>query len=201
MTTFAETGMLTFRTCLMKLEPAARFALCLEANPRFCAVEIQTSRRAKGERKYFVTYLPANPERVEAMVDRQQQARARRADEQEFVFCHDGDHDFYHCHSVASGEVYETTLNSCSCPDHTFRCHSSGLACKHRLALGDHIREERTIRFLPVAVTPENEAFCAVSAARAMRRMRETEEAERRRREEQAEFQRLFGDPNEEWLR
>lgn len=173
METLTTTGMLTFRTKLLELDLAARFALCLQANPRFCAVEIQTSARKKSERKYFVTYLPTNEKRALAMLDRQQEARAKRAAEQEFVFCHDGDHDFYHCHSLGSGEVYETTLNSCSCPDHQFRCQPNGLACKHRLALGDHIREERTVAFQPV---PDLRA-------------------------DQDRFEAIFADPNTEWMR
>lgn len=175
MESFDSTGMLTFRTRLMELEPAARFARCVQANARFGAVEIQTSRRAKGERKFFVTYLPTSEARLEALVDRQQQARAQRAAEQEFVFCHDGDHDFYHCHSLSSGEVYETTLNSCSCPDHTFRCLPNGLACKHSLALADHIREERTTEFKPVTASAHRAA--------------------------QDQFDAIFGDSNEDWLK
>ncbi len=144
---FDMAGKLSFRTRLMEMEPAARFAHCVAGNPRFGAVEIVTSRRAKGERRFYVTYLPTSERRMEALVDRQQSARAKRAAEQEFVFCHDGDHDFFHCHSLSSGEVYETTLASCSCPDHSFRCAPNGLACKHQLALADHLREDRTTEF------------------------------------------------------
>jgi hypothetical protein len=174
-TSFDASGMLTFRTRLMELEPAARFAKCIAANPRFGAVEIVTSRRAKGERRFYVTYLPTNEARLAAIVDRQQSARAKRATEQDFVFCHDGDHDFFHCHSISSGEVYETTLNSCTCPDHTWRCLPNQIACKHSLALADHLREERTTTFKPV--TPSTH------------------------RADQDRFDMIFSDRDQDWLR
>jgi hypothetical protein len=151
MVSFNEMRPPSFRTILMDLEHAARWARCLNANRRFTNAEIQTSPRAKSpEVRYYVTYQPSNERRQAAMLDHQQSARAQRADAQEFTFCHDGDHDFFHCLSHTSGQTYETTLNSCSCPDEQFRCSPNGLACKHRLALASHIRDQRTTEFKPV---------------------------------------------------
>jgi len=159
-------------TKLMDIEHAGRWARCLTANSRFTSVEIQTSRRAKSAHvRYFVTYLPSSASRQTAMLDRQQDARNRRADEQEFTFCHDGDHDFYHCLSHTSGETYDVTLNSCSCPDHQFHCAANGLACKHRLALASALRRGEVGEFetvpAPVAVyvTHENANLCNECAA------------------------------------
>lgn len=153
---FTEMRPPSFRTILLDIEQAGRWARCLAANARFTNVEIQISRRAKSaDVRYFVTWQPASPARQAAMMDRQQNLRARRADEEQFTFCHDGDHDFYHCLSHGSGETYETTLHSCSCPDHSFRCAPNGLACKHQLSLADHIREERTMKFSPVPGTTQ----------------------------------------------
>jgi len=134
----ANDGQLSYRTKLMELPRAAAFARALGANDLFTAVEIETSSRAKSERKYFVTFLPSNPERVQDMLDRQQDARAERAAEQEFTFLldKDGGRPYLLCWSHTSGEVYDVDVHgrSCSCPDHEFRCKPNGLRCKHALA-------------------------------------------------------------------
>lgn len=143
-------GMLQYRTKLLPLERAARFAKCLLANNRCTGVEIQTSKRATSDSRYYVTWLPANPARVEAMLDRQQAARIQRADTQAFTFCRDTEHDFHHCHSHASGEVYEVTLQSCTCPDFERRCAPHGIVCKHVLALASAVRAGQTTEFEPV---------------------------------------------------
>lgn len=136
----AQTGAF-FRTKLMDLARAAAFARCIGANERFAEVTIETSTRAKSERKYFVQFQPASDERKGAILDRQQDARAERAATQGFTFCLDKDagRPFFWCWSHTSGEVYETTQHSCNCPDHDFRCKPNGLSCKHILALDAEI--------------------------------------------------------------
>jgi hypothetical protein len=143
-------GRLSFRTRLLSLNQAAAFARCLGNNARFTSVEIQTSRRATSEKRYFVTWRPANPARVQVMIDRQQDARSRRAEEQGFTVCKDTEHDFWHVHSHSSGEVYETTLEGCSCPDWQFRCKANNLACKHQLAAALAIGRGEVAEFEPV---------------------------------------------------
>jgi len=66
---------LTYRTKLLTLEQAASFARCLSANPLFTEVAIEESTRAKSDRKFFLTYLPTNPERFAAMLGREQDKR------------------------------------------------------------------------------------------------------------------------------
>jgi SWIM zinc finger len=164
---FIEMGRLTFRTRLMEIEKAARFAKCLQANARFTGVEIQTSRRATSEIRYFVTFLPSNPERIQAMLESQQATRAERAESQVFTFCADLDHPFYFCHSAASGEVYETTARSCSCPDAHYRLNGTGLLCKHSIALRHVIARNEVEEFQRVPPRPaENQRtqdrFCEI---------------------------------------
>jgi hypothetical protein len=156
MESITNQGVLSMRTKLMEIERAARFARCLQAYPRFAAVEIETSHRAKSEKRYFVTFLPSNPERLEAMAQRQQDARASRAATQEFTFCLDKDagRAFHWCHSHATGEVYETTRESCSCPDAEYRCKPNGLKCKHQLALERAIQAEATVTFRVIPSRP-----------------------------------------------
>lgn len=123
-----------YRSKLLPLHRAASFARALSANSRFLAVEIQESPRAKGDKRWFVRYLPSNAQRVQAMVDRQQQAREERAAKEPFTFAQDPDHPFLWCHSHSSGEVYEVTARDCSCPDFTFHAKPLGLVCKHIIA-------------------------------------------------------------------
>jgi hypothetical protein len=126
-----------YRTKLLSIEKAGAFARCLMENSRFSDVTIENSPRAKGDRAWFVRFQPANPERIADMLERHQTARARRACEQEFTFCLDKDagRPFFWCWSHASGEVYETTEQSCNCPDSEFRLKGTSLLCKHSLAL------------------------------------------------------------------
>ena len=85
--------------------------------------------------KWFVTFEPTAEARKDAIHACQQDARAQRAAEQEFIFWPDGDKvNVYWCFSVASGETYEVTLGDCSCPDYQFRCQNAGIQCKHMLA-------------------------------------------------------------------
>lgn len=155
-------GELTMRTKLMAFEAATRFARCLSANVRFAAVAIETSSRAKGEKRHFVTFLPASRERLEALAQRQQDARTERAFVQEFTFCADRDTErlFWWCYSHESGETYETTEQSCSCPDAEYRCRANGLRCKHQIALSQAIRAEATVEF-KVIPDPARKAFDA----------------------------------------
>lgn len=149
-------GELSMRTKLMEIAPAGRFARCLRANPRFTAVQIESNPRAKGDACYFVTFLPSSPERLEALAQRQQDARADRALSQAFTFCADKDSGrlFHWCHSHATGEVYEVTPESCNCPDHEYRCAPNGLLCKHQIALLTAVRDGAVAEFTVLPSEP-----------------------------------------------
>jgi hypothetical protein len=135
MESFVAMQQLSFRTKCLNIERAAAFARALNANRRFTEVEIRESKRAKGEARWFVCFLPANPLRQAAMVDRQQSARAERAATESFTVVADPDHDYLHVYSHGSQETYEVSLagTSCSCPDFHYRG-SANLVCKHLLA-------------------------------------------------------------------
>lgn len=126
-----------FRTKCLTIERAGAFAKCLGENARFANITIETSARAKSASRYFVQFDAANCERMDALRGRQQDARAQRAEQQTFTFCLDKDagRSFFWCWSHSSGEVYETTEHSCSCPDAEFRCKPNRLLCKHSIAL------------------------------------------------------------------
>jgi predicted nucleic acid-binding Zn finger protein len=142
-----------FRTRCLPHAQAERFAACLAANERFRDVEVVESARAKGERRHFVEFLPANPERLAAMLSRQQDARQQRADTEgrDYVFALDKNAGrvFAHCFNPSSGQVYETTEHTCSCPDWEWRCSSLGLSCKHQLALAAALARGEVGRFEP----------------------------------------------------
>jgi predicted nucleic acid-binding Zn finger protein len=130
-----------YRTKLLSATQAQRFAACLQANSSFSAVAVEESPRAKSaDRKHFVSYVPANAARRAEMIEREQDARVVRGftEGSDYVFCLDDSHRFFWCLST-SGEVYEVTSASCSCPDHTFRCKPNGLKCKHQIALREGV--------------------------------------------------------------
>lgn len=122
-----------YRTQLMDRPQAEAFARCLKANPRFDGIFLAESARAKTARRWFVTYVPTSLERRSAILDRQQDARARRAQEQgaRYEFVLDSSGRWSWCLNRETGEVYETTESDCNCPDHHYRCRPAGILCKH----------------------------------------------------------------------
>jgi hypothetical protein len=135
METITQNGRLIFRTKVLSQAQAESFCKALTAHRSFIEVSVEESPRAKGEKRWFVQYLPANLTRQEAMRDRQQSAREERARTQQFTFVRDSDHPYYHCLSHATGECYCVTEFSCDCGDATFRCLPNNLSCKHMISL------------------------------------------------------------------
>lgn len=125
-------GAIFHRTQLLEAGPAERFARCLAANPLFDAVTVEESKTAKSERKFFVRFQPASGGRQIALIQAQEQLREQRAQEQasQYLFVLDDSNRYFHCLNLESGQVYETTERSCSCPDHQYRGEAVG-PCKH----------------------------------------------------------------------
>ena len=155
---FSEMGRISYRTKCMDLERAGRFARCLSANGRFADVEIRESKRAKGAERWFVCFLPVNPARIEAMVERQQSARAERAVTESFTVVADPDHDFLHVYSHGSQETYEVCIEAatCSCLDFRYRG-GPNMVCKHLIAAADALRRGEVGEFevIPAPVPAE----------------------------------------------
>jgi hypothetical protein len=157
MESFTAMGKLSFRTRCMDIERAGRFARCLLANAtRFTEVEICESKRARGEERWFVCFLPISLARQAAMVDRQQRAREVRAATQTFTVVADPDADFLHVYSHHSQETYEVSIPAatCSCPDQHYRG-GANLVCKHLLAAADAVRRGDVGGFEVIPSAPE----------------------------------------------
>ena len=132
-----------YRTKLLTEAHAQQFASCLRSNTLFTGVMVYESDRAKHpERRFYVVYHPSDPDACAAILERQQQQRAdkARAEADEYLIVPDEGGRFFWVQS-ASGEVYEVTDFSCTCPDAEFRCKEAGIRCKHSLAL--EIAEQR----------------------------------------------------------
>lgn len=157
MVSFIEAGMISFRTKCLTLERAASFARALNANRRFRDVEIRESRRAKGEVRWFVCFLPSNPVRETVLLEGQQSAREARAAEQSFTIVADPDHDYLHCYSHHTQETYEVSIAgaTCSCPDFQYRLSGTGVLCKHLVASADAVRTEAVGEFQQVPARKE----------------------------------------------
>lgn len=137
-----------YRTRLLTADRAARFAACLSANAAFCDVAAVRSERAKCDVDHFVSFRPVSRERQAHMLERQQDTREQRAEEQgnsyqwvadkigyQWVADKIGGRGFFWLLST-SGEVYEVhPAGTCSCPDFHYRCEPNGLRCKHLIAL------------------------------------------------------------------
>lgn len=131
-------GAIYFRTRRLRYDQAKRFAVCLQANPRFTDVETVLSQRVRSAANAFVQYRPSNVDRQFEQIDRQQAKRRQKALTEgrcyQWFLDTDGSRPFYWCLS-SSGEVYEVDAGSCSCPDYQFRCRKVyDLRCKHILA-------------------------------------------------------------------
>jgi len=133
MTVLSRTGA-AHRTKLMTQDRAERFARCIQANPRFVNVVVSESPRSAG--KFLVTFNTSSDETGEKIRQDAHTARLERAlvDGKDFIFVADDGGEFIWCMST-SGETYEVTSASCTCPDHQYRCRPNGLQCKHQLAL------------------------------------------------------------------
>lgn len=136
-----------YRTKLLPQARAERFARCLQANPNFVNVTLKESATAKNRyRCHYVAYQPANPGRAEQLRAAEEATREERATTQadNYEFWADPDsHGLLWCLNLGSQEVYETTLGSCNCPDHTYRGSREGVACKHILLLRTKLEQER----------------------------------------------------------
>lgn len=122
-----------FRTQLMPLQQAQRFAACLRANRRFTGVEIRESNRTRAEKRWFVAFAASSVARAEALLQRQQDSRAARATSQTFTFA--GNSREVYCYSHASGNTYSLDADGrgCCCEDSIHRCQGQ-LLCKHGIA-------------------------------------------------------------------
>jgi SWIM zinc finger len=138
---FPEMGRISFRTKCLTIERAGAFARALNANSRFTDVEIRESKKAKGDVRWFVCFLPSSPARQAAMLEREQSAREDRAATQAFTVVKDPDHDYHHVYSHQSQECYEVSVPAatCDCPDFRYRANGSFL-CKHLIACASAIR-------------------------------------------------------------
>src|SRR3990172_7161393 len=142
----------TFRTKCMDIEHAGRFARCLGANPRFTAIEIRESRRAKGEVRWFVCFLPSNPVRQTAILGRQQDIQEQRFSERDYTVVRDPDHDYLHVLSHHSGDTHEVSVEAatCTCGHFHYRLAGTGLLCSHLLAAAAAIRRGEVGEFTPI---------------------------------------------------
>lgn len=126
-----------YRTKCLTEEHADLFAQCLRSNGKFTNVEVREEPRAKGDRRFYVTYQPSDPEQQERLLQAHSDQRRAKAESEgeQYLFVENPEGgNFFWCQSV-SGEVYEVTLHNCTCPDAEFRCRENGLRCKHSHAL------------------------------------------------------------------
>lgn len=133
------------RTKLLPQARAESFAKCLAARGQATDVQVLESNRTRSlDCRHFVYWTPKSVARQWALLDQSQNERAQRAVEQagqyEFVLSDCG--RYHYCLSLKTGEVYETTVHGCDCPDATYNLHRTGLRCKHALMLEAHLERE-----------------------------------------------------------
>jgi len=150
-----------FRTKTMEDARALRFSSCLKANPRFVGVAVCPCPKKLGHS--YVTFNPASDPNGEAILARQQDARALRAatEGRDYIFVADDSGKFIWCMNPISGETYEVTSVDCTCPDHHYRCRPAGIQCKHIVALVSGAAPVRSWETAarPAAVRDDREAL------------------------------------------
>jgi hypothetical protein len=124
-----------YRTQLMILPQAQRFAACLRGNARFAGVRICESARVRSEKRWYVAFSPSSTARAEAILHRQQESRAARAVSQSFTFAGNSREVFVYSHSSGMTYSLDPDGRGCCCEDSIHRCGPSGkILCKHGLA-------------------------------------------------------------------
>lgn len=140
-----------YRTNLMSQSQAIRFEKMLSRNPLFEQVQSVRSDQAKPGKDCYVTFLPANPLRKDALHAAQQNSRQRKGEAQDFQFIADSDTlNLWWCLSP-SGNTYAVTLFDCDCPDYVTRCMALGCNCKHQHALSKYLRERTNTQEIVVS--------------------------------------------------
>lgn len=126
-----------YKTVCMTEAHARSFAAALRASSQWDGVMVYESSRTRGERRFFVVYHPASEMARQALLARQEAKRAARAEAEldQYLIVPAEQGRFFWVASQ-SGNVYEVTDLSCTCPDHEYRCREAGIRCKHQLALG-----------------------------------------------------------------
>ena len=128
-----KTGEVYYRTVLFRSQARAEaFCRCLTANARFQAASVAQSNQGSG---WFVQYQPSSASRRADLYYQQYRQRELKAKTESPCYTFDlctthPANPFYRCLSV-SGEVYDVTEKTCSCPDWQHRGRKSGLPCKH----------------------------------------------------------------------
>lgn len=136
--------LLDFRTRLMREAQARNFAKALAARSAFTNVTVQKHERAVTDKAYYVVFAPRDPVRAGQLAAEAQQARKDRAKAQaaNYIFVLDESGRYYHCWNTLSGEVYEVTCETCTCPDNEIRLRGQfGIRCKHRILLQERWAE------------------------------------------------------------
>lgn len=123
-----------YRTRLMTLQQATRFASCLRANVRFAGVRICESNRTRSEKRWFVAFSPSSTARAEALLQRQQDGRAARAVSQAFTFAGNSREVFVYSHGSGNTYSLDPDGRGCCCEDSIHRAGPAGILCKHGLA-------------------------------------------------------------------
>lgn len=123
-----------YRTQLMILQQAQRFAACLRANARFAGVRICESNRTRSEKRWFVAFSASSTARAEALLQRQQDSRAARAVSQNFTFAGNCREVFVYSHSSGNTYSLDPDGRGCCCEDSIHRAGPAGILCKHGIA-------------------------------------------------------------------
>lgn len=145
-----------YRTRATSQRDAARLAEALEKNPEIEVWGIIRSERAKGseDQGWFACWQPRDEGRQQDLVEEQQLLRADRARAEgsryQFVVDRrdvDGQERTWAFCQSTSGEVYEVTLQGCTCDDWAKVGAAIGVFCKHQWELITRIQRGELATF------------------------------------------------------
>jgi len=135
------------RTERLTRERADRFAKCLQANPRFDGVTVVENPNAKGERRFYVTWIPASNARQQDLRELHAAIQIGRGECQwmNYVVTATETAGRYDVENQQNGETYQVQLhaavgNTCTCPQWEARCRPAGIDCKHCEVVRIHLR-------------------------------------------------------------
>lgn len=137
MTSLTHSGIKHRNEILLTEACAERFAQMLRANPLFQDVTVQEQEKARGKRRHFVSYRPANLERREELRDIFQAQQDGRADSEwmNYVVYETDKPGTFDVEKQETLDTYSVSLHpsghDCSCPQMEHRCAKEGISCKH----------------------------------------------------------------------
>lgn len=155
-------GIVTKRTRPMTEARAKAFAKCLAGNRHFADATVH--RMSAGSKRFYVCYLPSNPERADDVFAAFIQLQAERAAAEMHLYDfkrYEGQGGGWLVKSLPDADMHRSTYHvtadgECNCPHYKYRLRKAAAPCKHIIAVASCCSEPEPPRVYAPAHNPVN---------------------------------------------